>query len=1138
MRSIVYFMLIICFSFASQVLAEQSEPSIRLEKVSLQLKWKHQFQFAGYYAAIAKGYYRDGGLEVVLRERAQGSERPVDTVLAGRATYGVEGTHLLTSRLQGSPLVALAAIFQHSSAVAISLQKSSIKTAKDMFGKRVMSYGGTDVELFAMLLHEGIRAESVDWQPMSFSIDSLIRGETDLYSSYLTNEPFFLAQQQIPYSIINPIHYGIDFYGDILFTTEQEITEHPQRVKKFREASLRGWTYALENPEEIVDLILQIYRDDKSREHLLFEARETAKLISPEHVEIGHINPGRFKYMAEVLKDLGRVGQTENLNGFVYTETAASRLSAEELAWLQQKHRVRVFVAHAPPLVFIRDGVIEGLVIDYLNRLTTDFGVQIDFVQSTWVEAVAGVINKSGIDVLPIISSDNELRKAMSLSDPFLSMPSVIFTRENSDFIAGIEDLAGLKVALPRGFLLQSLFKKEHPGIETVLTSTMQEALKLLATGEVNAYIGSLLMTSHIIKEMGLENIKVAAPFPALSPEHVLAARQDWPELVSLFNRTLRQMTSQEQTAIRQRWMSMRYDHGVTQDEIWLWVSSWLTVLLLGFGVFTQWNRSLQREIRRRKVTEEALTSSVLQYQHLVQVLPHGIVELNPEMLVVFCNRPMAEILGYEVKELQGKDFCALIVGDKLPPEVFLKQRQAGERFTFQTQMLDKLQRRHDVRFDLNLGESDIVGNQIVIVTDLTRQQQAENALQESEAFYRNTFENVQAGIIHLTSDGQIVRVNPFMCEMLGYTECEFYNLSLQKMTHADDIFLSQIEMQQLQSQGKGAYSLAKRYLKKNGEPLWVLVTVALHPQQQGDPGVVVVVQDIDEFKHQQDEVADKSENLEEIIDQRTLELQQRVSEVEALNSAMIKLADDLRQSNCDLALQREQLGIANDELEAFAFSVSHDLRAPLRHITGFVSILNETAADQLDDSAQQYLERISTSATKMNQLIDDLLVFSRVGRKELFRASVNMNLLFEEVRSALELGEESRVDWQIKDLPLVWGDVSTLRQVVANLLDNALKYSAKNPQPCIEIDGYRTGNEIVFHVRDNGVGFDPVYADKLFSVFQRLHLAEDFPGTGVGLATAQRIIKRHGGWIKGETMLDQGACFSFALPVKEGGSV
>ncbi len=1067
-----------------------------------------------------------------LLERAQGPQRPVDSVLGGKATYGIEGTHLLTSRIQGLPLVALAAIFQHSPAVAISLQKSSIRTAKDMSGKRVMSYGRTDIELFAMLLHEGIPAEKIDWQSMSYSLNSLIRGETDLYSSYLTNEPFFLDQQHISYSIINPVHYGIDFYGDILFTTEQEIKDHPQRVKDLREASLRGWKYALENPEEIVDLILQKYSDEKSREHLLFEARETAKLVSPELVEIGHINPGRFKHMAEDLKSLGRVRHVVNLNGFIYAENAVSQLSAKELAWLQQKHRVRVFVTHAPPLVFINDGQVEGLAIDYLNRFMEDFGVQIDFVQSSWAEAVAGVIEKSGVDVLPIISPDNERRQAMVLRDSFLSMPSVIFTREDSKFIAGIEDLAGLQVAMPRGFLLQSLFEKEHPEIKIVLTSSMPEALKLLADGEVDAYIGSLMMTSHLIKEMGLENIKVAAPFPALPPEHVLAARKDWPELVSLFNRTLRKVTPQEQTSIRQRWLSMRYDHGVTHTELWLWAGYGLAVFVLGLGAFTLWNRSLRKEIRLRKTTEDALTSSLLQYQHLVQVIPHGIVELNRDLQMTYCNLPFAKMLGYEVRELLGKNFESLVVGGE-HLAAMLDPQQRG-KLNLRRQMFNKQQQLRDVQFDLNAAESVEADNRVIIVTDLTRQQQVENALQESEAFYRNTFENIQAGIIHMTSDGQIVRVNPFMCERLGYTESEFHNLSLSKMTHADDIYLSQIEMQHLQGQGKGAYSLAKRYLKKDGDPLWVLVTVALQPQPQGEPGIVVVVQDIDEFKHQQDEVADKSENLEKIIEQRTLELQQRVSEVEDLNTVMINLTDDLQQSNCDLALQREQLAIANDELEAFAFSVSHDLRAPLRHISGFTSILKETAADQLDDSAQEHLERIYNSATKMNQLIDDLLGFSRAGRMDLLRASIDMNLLFEEVRSALELGREFDVDWRINALPQVWGDVSTLRQVVTNLLDNALKYSAKNPQPRIEIDGCRIGNEFVFSVQDNGVGFDPVYADKLFGVFQRLHLAEDFPGTGIGLATAQRIMKRHGGWIKGETLPDQGACFSFALPVIE----
>jgi len=828
-----------------------------------------------------------------------------------------------------------------------------------------------------------------------------------------------------------------------------------------------------------------------------------------------------------------QVEKAEGLEGFVYSETMAAQLTEKELAWLQQKHRVRVFVAHAPPLVIVNGDRVEGLVIDYLNRLTSDFGVQFEYIQSSWDEAVAGVVNKTGPDLLPIMSPSAEYRNTMAFSDPFLDMLSVIFSRDDSKDIGGLEDLSGLKVALPKGFLLQAMFEKEHPDIGLVITRSMEEALRLLATGKVDAYIGGLMMTSHLVKEMGLENIKVAAPFPLLPPEHVMATRNDWPELISLFNRTLRQMTPRDHNEIRHRWLAMRYDHGVTREEIWRWSGLALAVFMVGSALFIIWNRSLKKEIAQRKSTEEALNSSVWQYQHLVQSLPHGIIEIDSNLQIIYCNSPLATLLGYPPTDLQGKSLTTLICDDEGLKTLRTSMTQVGEHCSFQLQLVDNIQQLQNVQFDLDISEKETLKNQVIIVTDLTRQKQMENALQKSETFYRTTFANIQAGVAHLSKAGQILRVNPYLCRMLGYSESELISLTLRQITHPDDLQAS-IEMRQQLTEGVAdSYSLAKRYLKKDGSPVWGLVSVSLQSQDQGEAGYIAVVQDIDDFKHQQDEVTVAAENLEQIIQQRTAELKERVHEVEKLNFAMMKLADDLQKTIYELDLQKGQLAAANADLESFSYSVSHDLRAPLRHISGFVAMLQETCGAQLDDSAKDRLQRISGSALKMSQMIDDLLTFSRAGQNELVIAPIDMNLLFHEISDEINADYLThKIDWQIGNMPSAEGDVSTLRQVVVNLLDNAAKYSSKNDLPCIEISGWIANAEVIFRIRDNGVGFDPTCEDKLFKVFQRLHRDDEFQGTGIGLASVRRIVMRHGGWVKGESRPGEGACFSFALPL------
>jgi diguanylate cyclase (GGDEF)-like protein len=309
----IAFLLIICFS----------ETVTASEKIVVQLKWVNQFQFAGYYAALEKGFYKEAGLDVILRPNGYNGSfvSPVDAVVSGDAQFGISNSGLVLDYLNGKPVVALAATLQHSAVSWLVLEKSGIRSIHDMVNKRLMTVFplSESLELLEPFRAEGIDQKKLHLTQTIFDLQPLIDGKIDAYDAYVTNEPFLLEQKGIPYRIIDPRTYGIDFYGDVLFTSQAELQNNPERVEAFRKASMDGWRYAMAHPDEIIDLIVNKYAPQKNREHLRFEARAMWNLMQPDIIEIGHMNPSRWLRIAEIMTEHNRIIDDKILDSFIYT---------------------------------------------------------------------------------------------------------------------------------------------------------------------------------------------------------------------------------------------------------------------------------------------------------------------------------------------------------------------------------------------------------------------------------------------------------------------------------------------------------------------------------------------------------------------------------------------------------------------------------------------------------------------------------------------------------------------------------------------------------------------------------------------------------------------------------------------------
>ena len=576
-----------------------------LKKVSLQLLWLDQFQFAGYYMAKEKGFYEDVDLDVTFKtvNLQKDVEKEIED---GITDYGIGRANLIQYDSNGRNITLLSAIFQSSPHILLSLTSSNIKSIQDFKGKSLMQTKNLlqSASISAMLTSKGLDISDLKLVNHTFNLDDLINKKVDIYSGYISNEPYLLQEKGIEYSSFSPQEEGLSFYSDILYTSAKKARENPQEVKSFRDASVRGWEYAFEHIEESVDLILKKYnKQKKSKDALIYEGKELKKLAYENVEKLGTIDPDKIQRIYDIYKILGVVKTPLNTDSLLFHDKETF-FTQEEQNYLAKKSYITYCTQpNSLPYSAIKDSKFIGIGAGIVDLLHHYGGVHLKLVETkTWDESLLKAVKRE-CDILPMASASPSRMKYFNFTETYYSEPLVIVTKKEENYILNVKTVLNKKFSVVEGNAFIEYLKNRYPHIELINVHSIKEGLSKVERGEIYGHIDIMMSSAYALQKSSKFSLRISGQFKD-DMQISFAVRNDDPILFSIMNKLAKKITKEDTQQILNKWVSVNYTKGVTY-----W---YFKEIGMGFAIFLFFMLYREYAINKKNVELQGLQDELV----------------------------------------------------------------------------------------------------------------------------------------------------------------------------------------------------------------------------------------------------------------------------------------------------------------------------------------------------------------------------------------------------------------------------------------------------------------------------------------------------------------------------------------------